>query len=222
MFNHPRTGKPLPKVGLLQPGDIKWDQSLGITLQPDESVFLAEVWRAVTSNTPLLLDQLKTLAQPARLPLVNAVRGFKFYYPLVSTGVNTVTLRILEILRAGGQPLSHVLAGYIVRFGDEPSFYGDLALRRELLPLGSAKLPAPLLSLSGSPIATAEVAITSQGRALLDGKLDNVLVNGINRWIGGVHLDSTRNNIWRYDAQSDQFLVGKGGRTQVDTPVRKG
>ncbi len=209
VFRHPRTGQPLPRVGLLQPGDIKWDQSLALALQPDESVFLAKIWRAVTSDTPLLLDQLKAFAQPARLPIIDAVRGLKFYFPLVSKGVSTVTLRILEILRGGRQPLSRVLTEYIVRFADEPSFYGDLALRRELLALGSAKLSAPLLNVTGSPASTAEVSITSHGHDVLEGKLDHVHVNGIDRWVGGVHLDSSLNNIWRYDSQSDRFLAEK-------------
>jgi hypothetical protein len=46
--------------------------------------------------------------------------------------------------------------------------------------------------------ATAGVRLTTAGRAALDGTSDHVALNGIDRWVGGVHLvgNDTR---WRWN-----------------------
>ena len=43
----------------------------------------------------------------------------------------------------------------------------------------------------------AQVAVTAEGRAVLRGEADYVRLNGINRWLGGVHLRD--NEVWRWD-----------------------
>ena len=48
------------------------------------------------------------------------------------------------------------------------------------------------------------VALAETGRAVLAGQLDKITTCGIDRWFGGVHLQSGR-NIWRWD----------GGRQRV-------
>ena len=49
-----------------------------------------------------------------------------------------------------------------------------------------------------SSIATPPVALTDAGRRVLDGAEDHVALNGIDRWIGGVHLVG-REVPWRWD-----------------------
>lgn len=44
------------------------------------------------------------------------------------------------------------------------------------------------------------VAITDDGRRVLAGDLDQVTLNGINRWIGGVHL--TPDSCWRWNDEN--------------------
>jgi hypothetical protein len=45
------------------------------------------------------------------------------------------------------------------------------------------------------------VFITDQGRSVLSGKVDNVAINGIDRWIGGAHLTGDK-PLWRWDTDS--------------------
>ena len=51
-------------------------------------------------------------------------------------------------------------------------------------------------------IATPRVALTEAGRRVLDGAADHVALNGIDRWIGGVHLVG----------RDARVAVGRGGR----------
>ena len=50
------------------------------------------------------------------------------------------------------------------------------------------------------------VELTEAGHAVLEGRADHVKLNGIDRWIGGVHL--TNENVWRYDTQTKSLMRG--------------
>jgi hypothetical protein len=47
--------------------------------------------------------------------------------------------------------------------------------------------------------------ITEAGDAVLDGQADFVELNGIDTWLGGVHLQG-RDNIWRWDDQKKRLI----------------
>ena len=49
------------------------------------------------------------------------------------------------------------------------------------------------------------IALTETGRALLDGAVDRVARCGIDRWLGGVHLEG-HGPVWRYDAESRRVV----------------
>jgi hypothetical protein len=50
--------------------------------------------------------------------------------------------------------------------------------------------------------------LTGAGRRVLDGQADNVMLNGVDYWIGGVHL-SGRTVPWRWD-EGTESLVRQG------------
>ena len=61
----------------------------------------------------------------------------------------------------------------------------------------------PLLDAgAGAVDRHAAVALTDAGRGVLDGAADHVALNGIDRWIGGVHLVG----------RDVRVAVGRGGR----------
>ncbi|MGI9378666.1 MAG: hypothetical protein ACR2OW_03365 [Methyloligellaceae bacterium] len=45
-----------------------------------------------------------------------------------------------------------------------------------------------------------KVALTAEGKAVLDGDLDHLQINEINRWLGGTHLK--QGSLWRWDETS--------------------
>jgi len=49
------------------------------------------------------------------------------------------------------------------------------------------------------------VALTGTGRAVLAGEIDRVRACGIDRWFGGVHLESGRRG-WRWDDARRQII----------------
>lgn len=69
-----------------------------------------------------------------------------------------------------------------------------------------ANCEPPLVTVSPTQDAAAQslattVALTSAGRAVLNGKADRVRHSGIDRWLGGVHVHG-RGPVWRRSART--------------------
>jgi len=81
---------------------------------------------------------------------------------------------------------------------EERVYMGDSSILRVLRELASP--PRPLVRLepaiTGSPYPQ-RIAITTTGRDVLDGRDDWVRIRGIDRWLGGVHLEG-REAAWRW------------------------
>jgi hypothetical protein len=94
---------------------------------------------------------------------------------------------------------------------------GDTTLWVHLRRLGEQ--PTPLLARSDggrfllpheapSPdqFATQRLTLTDAGRAVLAGQEDQLVLNGIDRWLGGVRL-KTPGPLWRWDAQVQRLVL---------------
>ena len=90
----------------------------------------------------------------------------------------------------------------------------DVILSSRISRLGSPQLAKPLLHLepdttSADPHMRA-VNLTEFGEAVLAGQANHLAVNGIDDWVGGVHLSSRNSNVWRYDETNDLLVAGSG------------
>ena len=64
----------------------------------------------------------------------------------------------------------------------------------------------PLLQISDTPQRSlGEVTITEAGRSVIEGRADHIELNGIDRWLGGVHLKGD-NAAWRWDRASARLV----------------
>lgn len=55
-------------------------------------------------------------------------------------------------------------------------------------------------------IPKAKLEITDLGKSVLKGEADFVALNGIDLWLGGVHLSGER-NLWRWDNRSEKIVL---------------
>ena len=53
-------------------------------------------------------------------------------------------------------------------------------------------------AIAGNEVLAGVVTVTKAGRAVLAGQQDRITTCGIERWLGGVHLQSDV-NVWRWD-----------------------
>ena len=82
---------------------------------------------------------------------------------------------------------------------------GDGSFYRVLRALALAR--HPLIQMSNVREASlAEITITEAGRYVLEGRADHVELNGIDRWLGGVHLSGDQNR-WRWDRSAAQLVT---------------
>jgi len=80
---------------------------------------------------------------------------------------------------------------------------GDRSFYRMMAELASARYS--LIEVSNRfHYSLGDVSITEAGRKVIEGRADHIDLNGIDRWIGGVHLKDGA--VWRWDRASEQLI----------------
>jgi hypothetical protein len=164
-----------------------------------------EAWRAFRSATPEALDSLRQTETTALPYLAPAIRRFLQEYPSTTDGLSRSERRLLRLADRGPIDLA---AAFPRMHEDEDVYYitdGSLAALAETL---SATSP-PLISVarggdSDGLLLRGAVALTDAGRDVLAGRRDRVATCGIDRWLGGVHLQAGF-AIWRWDDQHERI-----------------
>lgn len=164
----------------------------------------AAAWSAYCADTPAQIEVF--LENDTKiLPFLDpALRAHLRRFPSTTNGLGLVESTILELLQNG--PLT--FANLFAQFGEShPVFgFGDaqlwLALKRmiearqPIVQLKDAPRAAQTLTAEISP--NAEFQITEFGNVVGERGEDYIKVNGIDRWLGGVHLHA-ENTVWRWD-----------------------
>ena len=172
--------------------------------QPQYS--LAErAWQALREPTPEALDNLRQGDTEALPYLAAAIARFLQEYPWTTDGLSRTERRLLELAAGGKVELS---AAFPRMHADEEVYYvTDMSLATLADTL--SRTSPPLLTLARKPVADGElvrgsvtlkdaVTLTDIGRAVLAGRQDRVATCGIDRWLGGVHLQGDA-DLWRWD-----------------------
>jgi hypothetical protein len=164
-------------------------------------------WHAFREPTPDALDTLRHDDTSALPYLAAAVTRFLQEYPWVGDGLSRTERRLLE-LADGGIALGKAFPW----MGEGERFYhiGDTSLA-DMAETLSCTSP-PLLTLERAGVATGHmlqgvVNLTDAGRSVLAGRLDRVATCGIDRWLGGVHLQSGI-RVWRWDDRRQRVVHG--------------
>ena len=172
----------------------------------EEQLHLARsAWAAFRSPDPRELLPLLDNRSDALPFLAAALRRHLQQFPDLRRGLSRSEAQALAAIAAGH---SRVRTAYVESHHrmEEAVFLGDTvfvdyleAMIRERSPLIA---PAgPTSPASSTDFWNSEVALTNAGRAVLEGQEDRIAVNGIDRWLGGVHLRT--GDVWRWnDAKS--------------------
>jgi len=177
------------------------------TVQQSDVETAIRMWSAFRDPSPEALHALATgggALSEARAAFSRLLEE----YPSPHDGLGRIERRALLAIRDGA--ITPGLAFRHYQQTEELPFLGDLGFFHRLEHLASG--PSPLLrGLPAEGIAQAArsnrtveytetlLELTEAGTAVLEGKADHVMLNGIDRWIGGVHL--TSGNVWRYDPE---------------------
>ena len=121
-------------------------------------------------------------------------------FPSSRDGLSRTERQALEAVRDGAARLKDTFVQS--QQMEERIFMGDWSFWEVVRRLASG--PHLLLSvdppLSGRASGNEKVSLTADGRRVLAGTADHVALNGIDRWLGGVHL--TPESCWRWTGTS--------------------
>jgi hypothetical protein len=190
--------------GFMGLGELTPDElgSLLETRQPvgqDQYTLAAHAWAAFREPSPQALDSLRQ-ADTSALPfLAAALRRFLEEYPSTLDGLSRTERRLLRL--AALAPVELPVA-FPRMHDDENAYYiTDTSFATLVEALSNAS--APLIAVTygapvDRPVPEGTMTLTDVGRAVLHGHRDWIATGGIDRWLGGVHLQ-TGAPIWRWD-----------------------
>jgi hypothetical protein len=154
-------------------------------------------WSAFREPTPEALQALLQTDTTAMPFLATALVRFLQEYPWTEDGLSRTERRLLELSAGEGVTLHSLFPR--MHDGEHAYYVTDLSLASLAEDLSGAS--PPLLTLTRPSDDThplqGSVTITDVGQAVRGGTQDKVATCGIDRWLGGVHLQ--RDTPWRWN-----------------------
>jgi hypothetical protein len=190
-------------------GELTADQLASLVdsrheVTPAELNLATAAWKAYCSTDPTVIEELLGDDTSALPFLRNALRGHLARFPSVKNGLGRIENCGLELIHSGLKEFGRLFP----KFGDAEPVYGlgDFQFWLALKRLGDAREPLldlPNRSATNGKLDSDKVRqiafeITEKGEAVLKGEADFVKMNGIDLWLGGVHL-SGNHHLWRWD-----------------------
>ncbi|HET7705027.1 MAG TPA: DUF1835 domain-containing protein [Thermoanaerobaculia bacterium] len=189
-------------IGELKPEEMWRVYQRRGAVTADMIAIARDAWKAYTAEDPRGLQAL-IAKNPREFPFLSeglALHASRF--PSTRTGLGIVDQRILEFIAEGSldfEALFNRFSRAQPRFG-----LGDSEILRHLRGLATRRVPLVTL-LEAAGTTNAALGITEQGVAVLAGA-DDIAVNGIDLWLGGVHV--TKDNLWRWDPATATLAKG--------------
>jgi hypothetical protein len=162
-----------------------------------EYVLAETAWRAFCSPDPTAIEALLARDTSAMPFLAGALRRHLEQFPAVENGLARTERQILEAASAGRHNFASLFAAE--QQMEDRIFMGDASLRRWVR--GLMECRNPLLS-----VEDGMYRVTGLGRDAMAAKVDHLRLNGINRWLGGVHLNG-HEALWRWDAGAGRLRL---------------
>jgi len=171
----------------------------------------SKAWAAYSSSNPKEIESLLE-ADSSPLPflreaLVRHLRRF----PSTENGLGKIGSVSLDLIAKSHRNFRSLFPAFSRR---EPEYgFGDAQLYLELKRLADAETPLLKMrsGVDGAALDSAQMLLTSfeitkPGKAVLAGEQDFVVTNGIDQWLGGVHLEGSEAE-WRWDELAQELLV---------------
>jgi hypothetical protein len=197
-------------------GELNKDQLASLFPQreevsPAQLELGASAWASYSSANPAVLLSLLATDLSDMPFLKPALTKHLQRFPSTENGLGRIGNVALDLIQKGYQNFRSLFPAFARREAEYG--FGDSQLYLELKQL--AKASTPLLSLSstvtGATTDSAEMLLTTfeltdVGQAVLEGKEDFVRRNGIDSWLGGVHLKGPESD-YRWEEQAQQLLA---------------
>lgn len=175
-------------------------------IEPEQLQLAQRAWTAFRGGDPTAIEALLATDTSALPFLRAALLRHLEQFPSVRNGLNRTENAAISILEYKG-PMSLGALFCAVNDAEEAPFMGDTTFAHHIGPLWKSDRPLIQLEQDGSSdlLFSRRASITERGRSLLAGHEDWVRISGIERWLGGVHLDGKHAD-WRWDGTSKSLV----------------
>ena len=184
-------------LGQLEPGQLPGLLDAATPLTTEALDLGAAAWAALRAPDPGGLGRIAASRSPELRFLGEAFDRLAREYPSTRDGLSLTERRILAATPADGATAGTVFT----RLGEREArpYLGDLFAFRIMDRLATARVPLLELHPPGDAVTAAtRLRPTPAGTRVLRGETDHVALNGVDRWVGGVHLRGDRPS-WRFD-----------------------
>src|SRR5215213_10127941 len=195
-------------------GELDADQlrtlpgSAATPLSGEALALATKAWAALRSRVPDGLGSIAaSLSRELRF-LPEAFDRLSREYPSTRDGLSLTERRVLAAVAEDANTAEEAFLASSRR--ESRPFLGDLWCFRRIAALANAR--SPLLWLDDAETSrqprvqrSTRLGLTATGRRVLDGQVDHVALNGIDRWIGGVRLTGDR-TAWRWDEGTERLV----------------
>jgi hypothetical protein len=187
-------------LGELTPADIAALFPTRVPVTAGQIAVAERAWAAFRSADPRAIELLLKHDTSVLPFLAPALARHLEEFPSLSDGLSRTERRLMEQARDTPVELRTLLAR--MHAGETAYYIADSWLLDRATELTACEPPLVEVSITpdknaASPAGT--MALTAAGRAVLNGEADRVRQSGIDRWIGGVHLQG-HGPVWRWSA----------------------
>ena len=193
-------------LGELSPEDFPALFESRRAIRPEQFALAARAWGAYRSADPRSIEQLLE-SDLSALPFLAAALGRHLEeFPSEADGLSRSERRLMEL--ALDRPVDIHQAFPRMHEGESTYYISDLSFFDVANALATATPPLLIINLAhpkGSQMPVGTLALTAQGRDVLLGRADRLRLCGIDRWLGGVHLEG-RGPAWRWSQRAGHLL----------------
>ena len=163
----------------------------------------ARTWQAYRSEDPRELERLLQASTSALPFLDGALRLQLARFPSTRNGLNRIENTGLELVSRGATRFVELFSQFVEA---EPNYgLGDAQVWNVMQRLTQGAAPLLTNKTEASSMFESSFEITAAGHGVLSGAADRVTLNGIDEWLGGVHLLG-HENIWRWDETQKKLV----------------
>lgn len=170
----------------------------------------SKAWLAYSSSRASELLALLSSDVSALPFLKHALSKHVQRFPAIGNGLGKVERVGLDLVAKGFCNFRSLFPAFARR---EPEYgFGDAQFYLELKRLADAAMPALTVTVDGQQAAAestrmllSSFEITEYGKTILAGEADFVRSNGIDHWLGGVHLVGSESS-WRWDEEAQELV----------------
>jgi DNA-binding transcriptional LysR family regulator len=164
----------------------------------------ADAWAAFRSDDPRRLTAIATARTAGLRFLPEAFERLGREFPSTRDGLSLTERRVLAAVADGAATAGEAHVRASAR--EARPYLGDALLFRIVDRLAAGRSPLLLTHPAGATGAHTGLELTPAGGRVLRGEADHVDLNGIDRWVGGVHLTGNRVR-WRFDEGTEAVVA---------------